>query len=100
LAVVFVSVIGLAVIGTTDDIRPIAALPRLLLQAIAVVAVLASLPDDLRVLAVLPWWLERALLFVAMLWFVNLVNFMDGIDWMTVAEVVSFNIISPQCFTR
>jgi UDP-N-acetylmuramyl pentapeptide phosphotransferase/UDP-N-acetylglucosamine-1-phosphate transferase len=24
----------------------------------------------------------------AVLWFVNLVNFMDGIDWMTVAEVV------------
>ncbi|HEY3223235.1 MAG TPA: glycosyl transferase, partial [Pseudolabrys sp.] len=88
LAVVFVSIIGLAVIGITDDIRPIAALPRLLLQAIAVVAVVASLPDDLRVLVVLPWWLERALLFVAMLWFVNLVNFMDGIDWMTVAEVV------------
>src|SRR5262249_21886659 len=74
LAVVFVPVIGLAVIGITDDIRPIAALPRLLLQAIAVVAVVASLPDDLRVLVVLPWWLERSLLFVAMLWFVNLVN--------------------------
>jgi UDP-N-acetylmuramyl pentapeptide phosphotransferase/UDP-N-acetylglucosamine-1-phosphate transferase len=88
LAVVFVSVIGLTVIGITDDIRPIAPLPRLLLQAIAVVAVVASLPDDLRVLVVLPWWLERALLFVAMLWFVNLVNFMDGIDWMTVAEAV------------
>jgi UDP-N-acetylmuramyl pentapeptide phosphotransferase/UDP-N-acetylglucosamine-1-phosphate transferase len=88
LAVVFVSVIGLTVIGITDDIRSIAPLSRLLLQAIAVVAVVASLPDDLRVLVVLPWWLERALLFVAMLWFVNLVNFMDGIDWMTVAEVV------------
>ena len=36
----------------------------------------------------LPDWLERALLGVAILWFVNLTNFMDGIDWMTVAEVV------------
>ena len=36
----------------------------------------------------LPYWLERALLGLAVLWFVNLVNFMDGIDWMTVAEVV------------
>ena len=25
---------------------------------------------------------------LALLWFVNLTNFMDGIDWMTVAEVV------------
>src|SRR5262245_25456212 len=88
LVVVFVCVVGLAVVGITDDIRPIAALPRLLLQAIAVIAVVASLPDDLRVIVALPCWLERALLFVAMLWFVNLVNFMDGMDWMTVAEVV------------
>ena len=36
----------------------------------------------------LPWWLERALLVLGGLWFVNLVNFMDGIDWMTVAEAV------------
>ena len=28
------------------------------------------------------------MLFVGALWFVNLVNFMDGIDWMMVAEVV------------
>ena len=27
-------------------------------------------------------------LLVGGVWFVNLVNFMDGIDWMTVAEVV------------
>jgi UDP-N-acetylmuramyl pentapeptide phosphotransferase/UDP-N-acetylglucosamine-1-phosphate transferase len=88
LAVVLVSVIALAVVGIIDDIRPIAILPRLILQAVAVVMVLASLPDDLRVLVVLPSWIERTLMFVAVLWFVNLVNFMDGIDWMTVVEVV------------
>ena len=31
---------------------------------------------------------ERALLLLGGVWFVNLVNFMDGIDWMTVAEIV------------
>jgi UDP-N-acetylmuramyl pentapeptide phosphotransferase/UDP-N-acetylglucosamine-1-phosphate transferase len=36
----------------------------------------------------LPGWVERALLVFGGLWFVNLVNFMDGLDWMTVAEVV------------
>jgi len=36
----------------------------------------------------LPLWLERLLLVLGSLWFVNLVNFMDGIDWMTVAEIV------------
>jgi UDP-N-acetylmuramyl pentapeptide phosphotransferase/UDP-N-acetylglucosamine-1-phosphate transferase len=35
---------------------------------------------------------ERALLLLAGVWFVNLVNFMDGIDWMTVAEVVPVTI--------
>ena len=36
----------------------------------------------------LPWPVERALLVLGGVWFVNLVNFMDGLDWMTVAEVV------------
>ena len=86
--VVFACVTGLAAVGATDDIRPLEALPRLLMQSVAVVIVLALLPSGLRIVDALPWWLERALLFVALLWFVNLVNFMDGIDWMTVAEVV------------
>ena len=49
---------------------------------------IASLPAELRVVPMLPWWIERALLLLACLWFVNLTNFMDGIDWMTVAEFV------------
>ena len=36
----------------------------------------------------LPSWLERLGLVIGTLWFVNLVNFMDGLDWMTVAETV------------
>jgi UDP-N-acetylmuramyl pentapeptide phosphotransferase/UDP-N-acetylglucosamine-1-phosphate transferase len=50
--------------------------------------VIYALPAELRPLPVMPWWLERMILFVGGLWFVNLVNFMDGIDWMTAAEVV------------
>ena len=42
--------------------------------------------------ALLSCWLERGLLFVGALWFVNLVNFMDGIDWMMVAEVVPITV--------
>lgn len=88
LAVVFTATLGLAVVGTTDDVRPMEALPRLLLQAVAVLVVIATLPAELRIISALPWWIERALMLFAILWFVNLVNFMDGIDWMTVAEVV------------
>ena len=62
--------------------------PRLVSQLVAVAIVIGALPSDLRVLSFLPWWADRALLFVGSLWFVNLVNFMDGLDWMTVSEVV------------
>ena len=57
-------------------------------RPLAVGVVLAALPAELRVVPLLPWWIERALLLLGGLWFVNLINFMDGIDWMTVAEVV------------
>jgi UDP-N-acetylmuramyl pentapeptide phosphotransferase/UDP-N-acetylglucosamine-1-phosphate transferase len=62
--------------------------PRLLFQFVAVAGVIAILPSNFQMTAFLPWWLERALLVLAGVWFVNLVNFMDGLDWMTVAEMV------------
>jgi len=85
---VLVATVFITLVGAIDDIRLIAVMPRLILQVVGVAIVLAALPSDLRVVPFLPYWLERALLGLAMLWFVNLVNFMDGIDWMTVAEVV------------
>jgi UDP-N-acetylmuramyl pentapeptide phosphotransferase/UDP-N-acetylglucosamine-1-phosphate transferase len=78
----------MACVGIVDDIRPIPAAPRMMLQAVAVAIVIHALPDELRVLPSLPWWIERVLLVIGGVWFVNLINFMDGIDWMTVAEVV------------
>ena len=85
---VFAATAFIALIGAIDDIRTIAIAPRLLLQTLSVAAVIAALPADLHVVPLLPWWIERALLLLVGLWFVNLVNFMDGIDWMTVAEIV------------
>jgi UDP-N-acetylmuramyl pentapeptide phosphotransferase/UDP-N-acetylglucosamine-1-phosphate transferase len=78
----------LCIAGAVDDVRALHPLPRLLIQAIALFAVIAALPEDLRAVPAIPAWIERALLFVAGVWLVNLVNFMDGIDWMNVAEVV------------
>jgi UDP-N-acetylmuramyl pentapeptide phosphotransferase/UDP-N-acetylglucosamine-1-phosphate transferase len=78
----------LALVGAVDDMRGLAPLPRLIAQALAAGMVVAALPAELRVLPWLPWWLEAAGLVVGSVWFVNLTNFMDGIDWMTVAEVV------------
>jgi UDP-N-acetylmuramyl pentapeptide phosphotransferase/UDP-N-acetylglucosamine-1-phosphate transferase len=78
----------IAATGAVADVRPMPVLPRLLLQALAVAMVIAVLPAELRIVRALPWWIERALLGIAALWFVNLANFMDGIDWMTVVETV------------
>jgi UDP-N-acetylmuramyl pentapeptide phosphotransferase/UDP-N-acetylglucosamine-1-phosphate transferase len=85
---VLAAVALLALVGAVDDLRPIAVLPRLALQAAAVAVVLAALPLSTRIVPFLPFWMERALMLVAVLWFVNLVNFMDGLDWMTVAEML------------
>ena len=75
-------------LGAFDDIRPLPPGLRLTLQAVVVAGIIYTLPDQLRVVPLLPWWVERLLLLIGGLWFVNLVNFMDGIDWMTVAEVI------------
>lgn len=78
----------LVVLGGLDDMRTLEPGVKLAAQAAAVLIMLMALPADLRVLPFLPSWAESALLFFGTLWFVNLVNFMDGIDWMMVAEVV------------
>jgi UDP-N-acetylmuramyl pentapeptide phosphotransferase/UDP-N-acetylglucosamine-1-phosphate transferase len=87
-AAVFGATLFLAAVGLADDIKSIQVLPRLTLQAIAVGVVVWAGSGDLRIIPACPLWVERGLLVLAGLWFVNLVNFMDGLDWMTVAEVV------------
>lgn len=87
LAVVTAAVL-LALVGAYDDLRTMPVLPRLLIQAAAVGIVLATLPAEFHLVQVLPVWAERVLLLIGGLWFVNLVNFMDGLDWITAAEVV------------
>jgi UDP-N-acetylmuramyl pentapeptide phosphotransferase/UDP-N-acetylglucosamine-1-phosphate transferase len=78
----------IAIVGGIDDLRPMPVAPRLLLQALAIAVAIAAMPAEIHVVPLLPWWIERLCLLVGLVWFVNLVNFMDGIDWMTVAEVV------------
>ena len=88
LIAVFAATIVIALLGAVDDIRPVPVAPRLLIQFLCVATVIAALPADFQMTPYLPWWLERALLVIAGVWFVNLVNFMDGLDWMTVVEIV------------
>jgi len=85
---VFGASMFIAAVGFADDVKSIPVLPRLILQAVAIGALLFTASNDLRIVPACPLWIERGLLLLAGLWFVNLVNFMDGLDWMTVVEVV------------
>jgi UDP-N-acetylmuramyl pentapeptide phosphotransferase/UDP-N-acetylglucosamine-1-phosphate transferase len=82
------AIILMAAVGAMADLYPVNVGPRLLLQGLATALVIYTLPAELRAAPLLPWWFERILLVIGGLWFVNLVNFMDGLDWMTVAEAV------------
>jgi len=85
---VFAAALFIAAVGFADDVKPVHAAARFMLQGLAVATVIVAAPETLRIVPACPFWLERALLFVAGLWFVNLVNFMDGLDLMTAAEIV------------
>jgi len=78
----------IALVGFADDIFSLPVLVRLVLQAAAVGAVVFTAPETARIVPAVPLALERGLLLLAGIWFVNLVNFMDGLDLMTVVEVV------------
>lgn len=106
LAFVIAAAVALAVVGAWDDIRPLSAGLRLGLQALCVAVVIVYAAPDVRLFPeLMPLGVERGLALLAGIWFVNLTNFMDGIDWLTVAGVVplagalalagSFGLIDP-----
>jgi UDP-N-acetylmuramyl pentapeptide phosphotransferase/UDP-N-acetylglucosamine-1-phosphate transferase len=85
---VLLAALALGAVGTADDLWALDATPRLAAQVAAAIVVIAVLPTELRLAPVVPLLLERCVLVLALVWFINLTNFMDGIDWMTVAETV------------
>jgi UDP-N-acetylmuramyl pentapeptide phosphotransferase/UDP-N-acetylglucosamine-1-phosphate transferase len=92
-AAVAVGAFALMAAGLLDDMRNLPILSRLAVQILAVGAVVVTLPPELRVLpGHLSFAVERTLIFLGGLWFVNLYNFMDGIDLMCVTETVAISI--------
>jgi UDP-N-acetylmuramyl pentapeptide phosphotransferase/UDP-N-acetylglucosamine-1-phosphate transferase len=86
---IITAAVGLiAGVGVLADVHQENIWSRLLLQMLAVAAAILVLPHELRVLPFFPLPAERIALVIGGLWFVNLVNFMDGLDLMTVAETV------------
>ncbi len=82
--------LALAVLSFADDLVSLSAGVRLSVQAAAVAAGVAVLPDHVLVAqGLLPLALDRLVAALAWLWFVNLFNFMDGIDGITGAETIA-----------
>jgi UDP-N-acetylmuramyl pentapeptide phosphotransferase/UDP-N-acetylglucosamine-1-phosphate transferase len=80
---------GLAVLSWIDDRHPLSPFIRLGAQGLAVALCLALLPDSARVVARAPLAIERLVLGLGWLWFINLFNFMDGIDGLAGSEAVA-----------
>ena len=80
----------LAVVSWIDDLRPLPPLLRLIVQTLVVVVISKTqLPAGAQVLGgLLPPWLDRVALCLGWLWFINLYNFMDGIDGITGTETI------------
>jgi len=84
-AALLVGACALAALGAADDIRPLSAKARLLIQFAAAAALVWTTPAPFVAAlgeAAAPFWLAFAA--VGLVWFVNLTNFMDGMDGMTV----------------
>lgn len=90
---VLVAAAGLTLLGAIDDAYGLSVTSRLTGQALAAIVLVETLPDDLRLFPdLMPAGVEDALLVLGIVWFVNAVNFLDGLDWMTVAQVVPMTI--------
>lgn len=85
-----VGLLLLVAISWLDDQRHIHPLIRLALHVLAAFIATGSLPAHSMVLnGYLPFWLDRVLMILGWAWFMNLYNFMDGIDGITGAETIA-----------
>ncbi|MGB0553067.1 MAG: MraY family glycosyltransferase [Alphaproteobacteria bacterium] len=80
----------LAIISWIDDIRSLSPAIRLSVQCAAVLIGVYSLPSGaLLFQGLIPIWLDTIVICFVWLWFVNLFNFMDGIDAISGIEAIA-----------
>lgn len=83
--------IGLAIISFIDDREGVPIKQRLLVQIAAVALSLMEL-EGLVFQGIIPFWADRFLAGCLLVGFLNLTNFMDGIDGITGAHVISIGL--------
>lgn len=93
LVAMMLSLIGLSAISFLDDLRSLPAWLRLLAQIMAVTIALSLLPAEALVFdGAVPALLDRVITALAWVWFLNLFNFMDGIDGISGVEAASIGL--------
>ena len=90
---VLLAAAGLTLLGAIDDAHTLSVWSRLLGQLLAAIVVVGLLPTEFRLFPdLMPAGVEDVLMVIGLMWFVNAVNFLDGLDWMTVAQVVPITL--------
>jgi UDP-N-acetylmuramyl pentapeptide phosphotransferase/UDP-N-acetylglucosamine-1-phosphate transferase len=80
----------LAAVSWADDTRHINPGVRLGVHLLAAyLGTLSFMSNETIFQGVLPLWLDRAFTVIAWAWFINLYNFMDGIDGITASESIA-----------
>jgi UDP-N-acetylmuramyl pentapeptide phosphotransferase/UDP-N-acetylglucosamine-1-phosphate transferase len=83
----------LAAVSWYDDLKGLGAVNRLIIQAAVVLIAISTLSAHGRIFqGMLPYGLDVVVTAYIWLWFVNLTNFMDGIDGITGVESGSIGI--------
>ena len=84
---------GLTLLGAIDDAHSLSVWSRLQGQFLAAIVVVGTLPGDFRLFpGLMPAGVEDVLLVLGIVWWVNAVNFLDGLDWMMVVQVVPMTL--------
>lgn len=87
--VVMGGALALLILSWQDDRMGLSARTRLLVHLAAVAAGLYALPaKELIFQGWLPFWADRTVAAILWIWFLNLYNFMDGIDGITGVETL------------
>ncbi len=87
-ALLALALLTMAIVGGADDVQGLSVRIRLAAQAASAAAVVASLPDGIAIFSAAWLPLERILEAGFLLTTMNLVNFVDGLDEITVAHAV------------
>lgn len=75
-----------------EDIRNLRPVVRLLFQVSIVSFSCYYLRNDIILFPILPQWANLLIIGIGWLWFVNLYNFMDGVDGMTAVNTTFFTL--------